>query len=79
MNNIYIFKIEDFTEQDALLVKKFDKSDKVIFMPNETGMISYALSYFGDMENRANIYAANCRLLGHRANVVLIRITMCRL
>ena len=43
MNNIYIFKIEDFTEQDALLVKKFDKSDKVIFMPNETGMISYAL------------------------------------
>jgi hypothetical protein len=43
LNNIYIFKIEDFTEQDALLVKKFDKSDKVIFMPNETGMISYAL------------------------------------
>lgn len=61
-------------------MKKFDKSDKVIFMPNETGMISYALfPILADMENRANIYAANCRLLGHRANVVLIRIAMRRL
>lgn len=43
MNNIYIFRVDDFTEQDAVLAKKFDKSDKVIFMPNKTGMISYTL------------------------------------
>ena len=43
MNNIYIFKIDDFTEEDAVLAKKLDKSDKVIFLPNQTGMISYTL------------------------------------
>lgn len=43
MNNIYIFKVDDFTMQDAILAKKFDKTDKVIFMPNETGMINYTL------------------------------------
>lgn len=43
MNNIYVFDIENFTEQDAISAKKLDKSDKVIFLPNQSGMISYAL------------------------------------
>ena len=36
MNNIYIFRIDDFSEEDAIMAKKFDKSDKVIFMPKDT-------------------------------------------
>ena len=43
MNNIYIFRIDDFSEEDAIMAKKFDKSDKVIFMPNQTGMMMYSL------------------------------------
>lgn len=43
MNNIYVFDIENFTEQDAVNAKKLDKSDKVIFMPNQSGLISYSL------------------------------------
>lgn len=43
MNNIYVFDIENFSEQDAINAKKLDKSDKVIFLPNKSGMISYSL------------------------------------
>ena len=42
-SNTYIFEVSQFTEEDAELGQKIDKNDRIIFMPNESGMIPYML------------------------------------
>lgn len=43
MANTYIFEVDQFTEEDAQLGKQFDETDRIVFMPNENGMIPYML------------------------------------
>ncbi len=43
MNNTYIFTLDNFTEEDAELAKKLDKSDNLVFISNEAGTVSWKL------------------------------------
>ena len=43
MNNTYIVTLDNFTEEDAELAKKLDKSDNLVFISNEEGTVSWKL------------------------------------